>query len=85
MKRNHKKVAWLGGKWNNGLKSGTFYWNLNNAASNRGRNVGGQSVNARYSRGKSKTLRLFLYNLCILEYPATWQNSQPAREVKNNF
>lgn len=32
-----------------------------------------------------KTPRLFLYNLCILEYPAAWQNSQPAREVKNNF
>lgn len=34
---------------------------------------------------QKKTPRLFLYNLCILEYPATWQNSQPAREVKNNF
>lgn len=27
----------------------------------------------------------YINNLCILEYPATWQNSQPAREVKNNF
>jgi hypothetical protein len=85
MKRNHKKVTKLGSKWNNGLKSGTFYWNLNNATSNRNRNISRQSVNARYSRGKSKTPRLFLYNLCILEYPAAWQNSQPAREVKNNF
>lgn len=53
-KETMKKVTKLGSKWNNGLKSGTFYWNLNNATSNRNRNISRQSVNARYSRGKSK-------------------------------
>lgn len=41
-----KKVTKLGSKWNNSTNAGTFYWNLNNAASNRNRNISRQLVNA---------------------------------------
>lgn len=33
-------VTHFGGNANNGLNTGSFYWNLNNAASNRNRNIG---------------------------------------------
>lgn len=46
-----KKVTKLGSKWNNSANAGTFYWNLNNATSNRNRNISRQLVNARFSRG----------------------------------
>ena len=39
-----KKVTKLGSKWNNSANAGTFYWNLNNAASTRARYVGGRLV-----------------------------------------
>lgn len=41
-----KKVTKLGSKWNNSANAGTFYWNLNNASSNRNRNISRQLVNA---------------------------------------
>lgn len=44
-----KKVTKLGSKWNNSANAGTFYWNLNNASSNRNRNISRQLVNARNS------------------------------------
>jgi hypothetical protein len=34
----------FGGSANNGLNAGTFYWNLNNDASNLNRNIGTQLV-----------------------------------------
>lgn len=33
-------VAKFSGKWNNASKCGTFYWNLNNTASNSNTNIG---------------------------------------------
>ena len=44
-----KKVTKLGSKWNNSTNAGTFYWNLNNASSNRNRNISSQLVNAQIS------------------------------------
>lgn len=44
-----KKVTKLGANWNNGLNTSAFYWNLNNASSNRNRNISSQLVNARNS------------------------------------
>ena len=44
-----KKVTKLGSKWNNSANAGTFYWNLNNASSNRNRNISRQLANARNS------------------------------------
>lgn len=38
------RVARLGGKWNDGANAGAFYWYLNDAASYRGRTVGGRLV-----------------------------------------
>jgi hypothetical protein len=66
--RNHKKVTKLGSKWNNSANAGTFYWNLNNATSNRNRNISRQLVNARNRRGKSKSPPV-QYILCIPELP----------------
>lgn len=34
------RVARFGGNANNGTNAGGFYWNLNNASSNRNRNIG---------------------------------------------
>lgn len=45
-KRQNHKVTKLGAKWNNGLNTSAFYWNLNNASSNRNRNISSQLVNA---------------------------------------
>nr|DAY85438.1 MAG TPA: hypothetical protein [Caudoviricetes sp.] len=44
------KVTKLGSKWNNSSNAGAFYWNLNNASSNRNRNISRQLVNARKHR-----------------------------------
>jgi hypothetical protein len=63
-----KKVTKLGSKWNNSANAGTFYWNLNSAASDRGRSIGGRLVNARNKRGKSK-IPPVQYILCIPELP----------------
>lgn len=38
------RVARLGGGWTDGSKAGAFYWSLDSAASNRGRNIGGRLV-----------------------------------------
>ena len=43
------KVTKLGSKWNNSSNAGAFYWNLNNASSNRNRNISSQLVNAQIS------------------------------------
>lgn len=75
-----KKVTKLGSKWNNGASAGTFYWNLNNATSNRNRNISRQLVNARNRRGKSQNPRLFKYILCIPELPRRLaKKTAPAR------
>lgn len=71
-----KKVAKLGSKWNNSANAGTFYWNLNNATSNRNWNISRQLVNARFRRGFP---RLFQYNSVFLKDRATWQNRQPPK------
>lgn len=38
------RVAILGGQWIDGARAGAFYWSLNDAASDRSRNVGGRLV-----------------------------------------
>jgi len=40
------QVTKLGTNWNNGLNTSAFNWNLNNASSNRNRNISSQLVNA---------------------------------------
>jgi hypothetical protein len=40
----------FGGNWNNGLQAGSFYWNLNNAASNANRNIGARVANAVFKK-----------------------------------
>lgn len=81
-----KKVTKLGSKWNNSANAGTFYWNLNNAASNRNRDIGGQLVNARNRRGKSKSPPV-QYILCIPELPRRLaKKTAPHKgEVKNKI
>jgi len=74
--RNHKKVTKLGSKWNNSANAGTFYWNLNNATSNRNRNISRQLVNARNRRGNPNP-RLFNIFSVFLNYPAAWRKRQP--------
>lgn len=75
-----KKVTKLGSKWNNSANAGTFYWNLNNATSNRNRNISRQLVNARNRRGKSQNPRLFKYIFCIPELPRRLaKKTAPAR------
>ena len=64
-----KKVTKLGSKWNNSANAGTFYWNLNNATSNRNRNISRQLVNARNRRGKSKTPACSNIFSVFLNYP----------------
>ena len=44
--KNQFQVTQLGGNWNNGSNTGSFYWNVNNASSNRNRNIGSHLVNA---------------------------------------
>lgn len=81
-----KKVAILGGAWNDGADAGAFYWNLNNAASNRYRNISRQLVNARNRRGKSKIPTCSNRFSVFLNYPAAWRNRQPPQgEVKNKI
>lgn len=45
-KSTKNQVTKLGAHWNNGLNASAFYWNLNNASSNRNRNISSQLVNA---------------------------------------
>lgn len=81
-----KKVTKLGSKWNNSANAGTFYWNLNNATSNRNRNISRQLVNARNRRGKSKIPTCSNRFSVFLNYPAAWRNRQPPQvEVKNKI
>lgn len=75
-----KKVTKLGSKWNNSANAGTFYWNLNNATSNRNRNISRQLVNARFSRGKFPGC--FNDKSVFLKDRATWQNRQPPERGK---
>lgn len=72
-----KKVTKLGSKWNNSANAGAFYWNLNNATSNRNRNISRQLVNARFSRGKFPGC--FNDKSVFLKDRATWQNRQPPK------
>ena len=72
-----KKVTKLGSKWTNSANAGTFYWNLNNATSNRNRNISRQLVNARFSRGKFPGC--FNDKSVFLKDRATWQNRQPPK------
>lgn len=72
-----KKVTILGSKWNNSANAGTFYWNLNNATSNRNRNISRQLVNARFSRGIFPGC--FNDKSVFLKDRATWQNRQPPK------
>ena len=72
-----KKVTKLGSKWNNSANAGTFYWNLNNATSNRNRNISRQLVNVRFSRGKFPGC--FNDKSVFLKDRATWQNRQPPK------
>lgn len=72
-----KKVTKLGSKWNNSANAGTFYWNLNNATSNRNRNISRQLVNARNRRGKSKIPACSNIFSVFLNYPAAWRKRQP--------
>lgn len=81
-----KKVTKLGSKWNNSANAGTFYWNLNNATSNRNRNISRQLVNARNRRGKSQIPTCSNRFSVFLNYPAAWRNRQPPQgEVKNKI
>lgn len=58
-----KKVTKLGAKWNNSANAGTFYWNLNNASSNRNRNISRQLVNAQVpSSSNGRDLLKILYS-----------------------
>lgn len=49
IKRQKTNVTKLGANWNNGLSAGAFCWTLNNASSNRNRNISSQLVNAQIS------------------------------------
>lgn len=79
-----KKVTKLGSKWNNSANAGAFYWNLNNASSNRNRNISRQLVNVRNTPPFAG--RGVLY-ICIPGHRATWQNNpfmgQPVGRWKN--
>lgn len=67
----------LGGKGDSSANAGTFYWNLNNATSNRNRNISRQLVNARFSRGIFPGC--FNDKSVFLKDRATWQNRQPPK------
>ena len=45
-KQKKNQVTKLGANWNNGFNTSAFYWDLNNASSNRNRNISRQLVNA---------------------------------------
>lgn len=45
--KKKKSFTLLGSNWNNSSNTGSFYWNLNNATSNRNRNIGSHLVNAK--------------------------------------
>jgi hypothetical protein len=68
-----KKVTKLGAKWNNSSNAGTFYWNLNNASSNRNRNISSHLVNA-LNTPRHKKRGVSINNVLKTDYHATWQN-----------
>ena len=83
-KQKPKKVTILGSKWNNSANAGTFYWNLNNASSNRNRNISRQLVNARFRRGIFPAC--FNIKSVFLKDRATGRTDSPRKgEVKNKF
>lgn len=57
IKRQKTNVAVLGASWSYGLCAGAFYWNLNNASSNRNRNISSQLVNAQISLETPRQVR----------------------------
>lgn len=67
------KVTKLGANWNNGLNTSAFYWNLNNASSNRNRNISRQLVNA-LKTPRQKWRGVPINNVLKTDYLATWQN-----------
>ena len=46
MKKAFILSTYVSGKWNNSSNIGSFYVNVNNASSNRNRNISGHLVNA---------------------------------------
>ena len=79
-----KKVTKLGGYCNNGSNAGAFYWNLNNATSNRNWNISRQLVNARFSRGIFPGC--FNIKSVFLKDRATGRTDSPRKgEVKNKI
>lgn len=61
-KSEKNQVTKLGANWNNGSKSGAFYWNLNNVSSNRNRNISSQAVNALKTKPHINHQGVGLYN-----------------------
>lgn len=79
-----KKVTKLGSYCNNSSNAGTFYWNLNNATSNRNWNISRQLVNARFRRGKFPAC--FNIKSVFLKDRATGRTDSPRKgEVKNKI
>lgn len=68
-------ITHLGGKWNNSSKTGTFYWNLNNATSNRNRNISSHLVNANKCE-ISSPCHLAKYKNTILNYISKFEKSK---------
>jgi hypothetical protein len=67
------QVTKLGANWNNGLNTSAFYWNLNNASSNRNRNISSHLVNA-LNTPRHKKRGVSINNVLKTDYHATWQN-----------
>nr|DAE70965.1 MAG TPA: hypothetical protein [Caudoviricetes sp.]DAP85900.1 MAG TPA: hypothetical protein [Caudoviricetes sp.] len=60
------------------MNASAFYWNLNNASSNRNRNISSQLVNALKSpRQKWRGVPI---NILKTDYRATWQNIKNTKE-----
>ena len=79
-----KKVTKLGSYCNNSSNAGTFYWNLNNATSNRNWNISRQLVNARFIRGIFPGC--FNIKSVFLKDRATGRTDSPRKgEVKNKI
>ena len=71
--QNHhfKGVAKLGANWNNGLKAGSFNWNVNNTPSNRNRNISRRLANV---RNESEPERVSVSDKLNVKHLAPWQN-----------
>lgn len=64
-KKTKAVVAVLGAGWDRGLSAGAFCWALNDASSNRNRNISSQLVNAQISLETSRQKwRGVLINQC---------------------